>query len=108
MPFDEAVAERVRRLLKGRRGIMERKMFGGLAFMLGKRMFCGVLKDNVVLRINPADHEKALRKPHIRPMDFTGRPMRGFLYLGPARRLSDPIIARWLKQSLIYAKTLPR
>ena len=90
-----------------RRGLSERKMFGGLAFMLGGRMCCGVLKDNVVVRIAPAHYETALREPHVRPMDFTGRPLRGFLYVGPGRRLTNRAIAYWSHRAVTYARSLP-
>jgi len=58
-------------------------MFGGLAFLLDGKMFCGVIKDNLMARVGPDDYEQAIREPHARPMDFTGRPLTGFVYVGP-------------------------
>ncbi len=83
MAYDEKLAGRVRLLLKGRKGISEKRMFGGLAFMLGDRMCCGVLKEDFVARIGPEAYESALDEPHVRPMDFTGRPIKGYVYVGP-------------------------
>ena len=82
MAYSEALANRIRGVM-GNRRISERKMFGGLCFLLQGKMCCGVLKDLLVVRIDPANSAALLKSPHVRPMDFTGRPMRGFLYVGP-------------------------
>ena len=72
-------------MLAGRAGISEKRMFGGLAFLLKGKMLIGVLQENVVVRVLPADHARALKPPSIKPMDFTGHVMKGWLYAtGPA------------------------
>jgi hypothetical protein len=76
MSYDEKLAQRVRKILAARSDVAEKKMFGGLAFMLRGRMFCGVIKEDLVVRVGPHQHEVALQQPHARPMDFTGRPRR--------------------------------
>src|SRR5262245_28524745 len=81
MAYDEALAGRVRLALRGQPGIAERKMFGGVAFLRNGRMCCGVVGQDLVVRVIESDMEKALRERHVRPMDFTGRPMRGFVYV---------------------------
>jgi TfoX/Sxy family transcriptional regulator of competence genes len=80
MPFDEALAERVRRLLQGTYSLKEKRMFGGLAFMVRGHMCCGIVGEDFVVRTGPEDYAAALAQPHTRPMDFTGRAMRGFVY----------------------------
>src|SRR5258706_15151353 len=85
MAYNEKLAERVRQMLVRHRypAVTEIKMFGGLCWTLRGNMCCGVLKDDLVLRMPEPLYEKALREPHVRPMDFTGRPLRGFVYVGP-------------------------
>ena len=73
MAYNEDLAHRVREALADRNGVTEKKMFGGLSFMMGGNMACGILKDDLVVRVGPDSHEKALANRHARPMDFTGR-----------------------------------
>ena len=77
MPYDEALAERIRAVLKHRRGITEKKMFGGLTFLLHGNMFCGVADRELMVRVGPDAYEQALARWHTREMDFTGRPLKG-------------------------------
>lgn len=81
MVYDEKLANRIQKLLKGKRNITEKKMFGGIAFLLKGKMFCGVIKNDLVVRTGLKYYQKALDKPHARPMDFTGKPMKGFVYV---------------------------
>ena len=83
MAYDEKVAERVRVVLGKRRQVVERKMFGGLAFMVNGHMCCGVLKDELMLRVGPDRYETVLKRKHAREMDFTGRALRGMVYVHP-------------------------
>ena len=83
MPYDENLAERVRRALAGERRVEEKKMIGGLTFMLNGKMCLGILKDDLMARIDPAVHDAALKRKGRREMDFTGRPMRGFVFVSP-------------------------
>ena len=96
MSYDEKAAERVRNALSGRRGVTEKKMFGGIAFMLNGAMCCGVLKDDFVVRVGLERNEQALAQPHARPMDFTGRPMAGFIYVAPAGYRNAAALAKWI------------
>jgi len=84
MAYDEGLAERIRACLDGRRDVVEKKMFGGLTFMVGGHMACGVLKDQLVLKVGDELYEAVVTRPHARPMDFTGKPMRGMVYVAPA------------------------
>jgi TfoX/Sxy family transcriptional regulator of competence genes len=77
VPYDERLSERVRLALKPRRGISEKKMFGGLAFLLRGNMLCGVIDQDLLVRVGADAYEQALARPHAREMDFTGRPLKG-------------------------------
>lgn len=107
MAFDETLAQRVRSLLIGRSGYEERRMFGGIAFMLDGRMCCGVLKDELVARVSAADYADALKQPQVRPMDFTGRPMKGYLYIAAAAITDDGSLAPWIERCASFVTTLP-
>jgi TfoX/Sxy family transcriptional regulator of competence genes len=106
MAYDEALAERVRAELAGEDALTERKMFGGLAFMLHGNMACGIVKDELMLRLGPEGADRALDEPHVREMDFTGRPMTGMVYV--ARDGLDPAgLRRWVGEATAYVRTLP-
>lgn len=77
MPYNKELAKRVRKILSQEKDLTEKRMFGGLSFLLNGRMCCGVLRDDLVVRIGPKEYQQALEEPHARPMDFTGRPLRG-------------------------------
>lgn len=106
MPYDEGLAGRVREALAGYAAFTEKKMFGGLSFLINGHMCCGVLKDNLVLRVSPDDYEEALAEPDTRPMDFTGRPMRGFVYVGPKGYQKDEELEKWLLKATTFAQSL--
>ena len=107
MAYDEKLAERVRRALSGREGLSERKMFGGIAYMLDGNMFCGIVKDQLMVRVGPERYDDALARPHAAPMDFTGRAMRGMVYVEPEGCRSDEALQWWVGQGLAFAATLP-
>ena len=107
MPFDEKLAVRVRRLLSGQRSLEEKRMFGGLAFMVNGHMCCGVLNDDLVLRVARGEYDEAISRPYARPMDFTGRPMRGLLYVSPAGFRSSRDLGAWIQRSLRFVASLP-
>lgn len=79
MGHDERTAERVRRILSGRRDVVEKKMVGGLSFIVNGSMCCGVTGTALMVRVGPEARERALAQPHVRPMEFTGRPLAGFV-----------------------------
>ncbi|MFV8752168.1 TfoX/Sxy family protein [Nannocystaceae bacterium ST9] len=106
MSFDEALARRIRDLLAHRDDVDEKRMFGGIAFLLTGRMFCGLATDDLMVRVGPAFHEAALARPHARPMDFTGRPMVGYVYVAPAG-LKGEGLREWVEAGLSFVETLP-
>jgi len=97
MAYDERMAERIRHVLNTRRGVTEKKMFGGLAFLLHGKMFCGLAGPDLMVRVGPDRHAAALAEPHVRPMDFTGRPMKGYVYVDPGGIKTDPQLKRWVE-----------
>jgi TfoX/Sxy family transcriptional regulator of competence genes len=107
MAYDEKLARRLRGVLDGRSGVTERKMFGGLAFLLRGRMFCGVIGRDLVVRVGKERYEEALRERHVRPMDFTGRPMKGYVYVGAAAVRTAPALQAWVERGVDVASGLP-
>ena len=107
MPYDESLAERIRHVCKGKRGVTEKKMFGGIAFMLNDNMCCGVVKNKLMVRVGPDNHDAALARPHAEPMTFTGKPMRGMVYVAPAGCTSDKDVKAWVEMGARFVATLP-
>lgn len=97
MAFNERLAERVRAALDGRTGISERKMFGGLAFLLDGKMCVGILGDDLIVRSGAERYAESLKRPHARPMDFTGRSMTGMVYVAPAGLARGAALERWVE-----------
>lgn len=107
MAYDEALAERVRDLLMHRGDLTERKMFGGIAWMVSGNMACGILGDDLIVRLEPAEAEQALTEEHTREFDFTGRPARGMVVV-EAPALADPAeLASWVETGVGFASSLP-
>ena len=103
MAYDEALAERIRIALRGRDDVAERKMFGGITFMVAGKMACGVIHEDLMVRVGAESHEAAVAEPHTRPMDFTGRPMRGMVYVAPAGVRTDAALDRWVQRAVTVA-----
>ena len=107
MAYDEPLAERIQALIGRRRGLTEKRMFGGLAFMLNGNMCCGVMRDRMMLRLGPEGVAAALKAPHTAPMDFTGKPMKNMVYVLPKGYEADADLERWVEKAVGFAKTLP-
>ena len=108
MAYDEKLADRIRRALGPDDDIKERKMFGGLAFLRAGRMFAGITGDDLMVRVGPERYEESLAKPHVRPMDFTGRPMNGYVYVAAAGCRSDQAVKPWVELSVAFVATVKR
>lgn len=106
MAYDEELADRVRVVLADEPRLTERKMFGGLAFMIAGNMACGIVKDELMLRLGAEGADAALDEPHVREMDFTGRPMTGMVYVERAG-LDDAGLRRWVEHAAAHARSLP-
>lgn len=107
MTFNELTASQIRSAMQSTPGLSERHMFGGVAFMLAGNMCCGVIEDNLVVRVGPGAYDDALREPHARPMDFTGRPLRGFVYVDRDGFASDVLLKQWIERGVTFVRTLP-
>jgi len=107
MAYDEALADRVREVISLREGLSERKMFGGIAFMLVGNMACGVLGEELIVRLGAEEGERALAEPHVRPFDFTGRPMRNIVMVAPEAIADEASLAGWVDAGADFAASLP-
>ena len=107
MAFDETVAARVRTALGRKKGVVEKKMFGGIAFLLNGHMSIGVLRDHLVLRLGEEGAAEALAEPHTRFMDFTGKPLKSMLYVDPPGFETADRLRIWVRRAVAFAESLP-
>jgi TfoX/Sxy family transcriptional regulator of competence genes len=107
MAYDGSLAARVRRTLKDRTDVIEKRMFGGLTFMVAGNMCCGVNHEDLIVRLDPDISLEDLDNPHIRPWDFMKRPMRGIFAVGPAGCSDQRGCDRWVRLALKHALSLP-
>jgi hypothetical protein len=107
MVCNPELVERVTKGLANRRGVTERRMFGGICFLLNGNMVCGAVGDDLVVRVPATDYDAVLGMPHARPMDFTGRPLKGFVYVAAGGWRSDSELTAWLARAMAHAASLP-
>jgi TfoX/Sxy family transcriptional regulator of competence genes len=107
MPYDLELAQRIRACLPAGHTLVEKKMFGGVAFMLSGNMLCGVVKDSLMLRVGKDAAKELLEKPHARPMDFTGKPMQAMIYVEPEGCSTDRQLSAWIEHAIAFVETLP-
>ena len=107
MAFDPGLAERLREALLDAPDISEKKMFGGLAFMSRGYMFIGIAGDTLMARVGPGHYDEALARPHVRAMDFTGRPLRGYVYVDPPGIGTDAELLGWIRCCRRFVDSLP-
>ena len=107
MSYDAGTAERVRGVLSGRADVVEKKMVGGLSFVAGGHMCCGVTGTALMVRVGAAERERALAEPHVRPMRLGGRVLSGFVCVDPAGVAADEALARWVQRGLDFVASLP-
>ena len=108
MAYSESLARRIRTVLTGRRGVSEKKMFGGVGFLLHGNLLVGVWKDSLVARLGPDQGEQALRQPHVSEFDVTGRPMKGWVLIQSDGVDEDAQLKSWIEQAEDFVNTLPR
>jgi len=106
--YNEQLADKIRAVVARRKGLTEKKMFGGVAFMLYGNMFCGVVKDELLVRVGAEHNDEALTLPHVRPMDFTGKPMKGFIYVSSQAWSKDAALKKWIGMGIDYVSSLPK
>ena len=107
MAYDEALADRVLEHLVGQPDLAQKKMFGGISFMVRGNFTCGVVKDELCVRVGADAYDEALAEPHVRPMDFTGKPMAGWVFVGPESLEPDASLHQWVDKGLHVALSLP-
>ena len=107
MAYDETLAQRVRSALPAAPGLTEKKMFGGVGFLIHGNMACGVNGDSLIVRLSPAATDAALGQPSVHVFDMTGRPMKGWIVVEPAGVQSEDSLKRWIAQGVAFAQSLP-
>ena len=107
MPYDTALASRIATVFKGRKHIEEKQMFGGVCFMVNGHMCCGVAGKKLMVRDGPERYAAALKQPHARPMDLTGRPLKGFVFVMPSGLRGRQALKAWVDLGVRHATSLP-
>ena len=108
MPFDENLAARIRKTFARKKGIEEKKMFGGVGFLLNGNMLVGVWKDSLCVRLGPDQAEEALLEPHVKAFDITGKPMKNWILVEPEGVEDDDQLKGWIEQATKFVNALPR
>jgi hypothetical protein len=106
--YSEKLADRIRAALDGRDDVVEKRMFGGVAFMVAGSMACGIVGNDLMARVGPDRYEQALARPHARLMDFTGRPLRGFILVGAPGIRTTAALEKWIDETVSFALSLPK
>lgn len=107
MPYSQSLADRILWALRQNRGIVEKKMFGGIGFLLNGNMLVGVWQSSLIVRLGPDQGVKTLKQPHVREFDVTGRPMKGWIMVDPDGVDTDEQLAAWIEQAIEFVETLP-
>jgi TfoX/Sxy family transcriptional regulator of competence genes len=107
MAFDENLAERIRLALARRKNIEEKKMFGGISFLLNRNMLVGVWKDALIVRLGPDDGDEALREPHVKPFDITGKAMKGWVMVAAEGVADEDAVKEWVQRAVKFVGRLP-
>jgi TfoX/Sxy family transcriptional regulator of competence genes len=107
MAYDTTLTARIRELAAGHPAMVEKKMFGGISFILQGNMACGVHGVDLIVRLAPGDMEAALAKPGVRVFDLTGRPMKGWLVVAGDACSDDAVLQDWVERSVTFAQSLP-
>jgi hypothetical protein len=107
MPFSEELAERIRQGLARRKGIEEKKMFGGVGFLLNGNLLVGVWKESLIVRLGPEEGEEALKEPHVSEFDITGRAMKGWVLVAPEGVGADDELSGWVQRAVQFVGKLP-
>src|SRR6476646_737169 len=107
MAFSESLARRIRHVLGRTQGIGEKKMFGGIGFLLNGNMLVGVWKESLIARLGPDEGGKALKEPHVKEFDITGRAMKGWVLVGPEGVQDDEQLSGWIRRAMKFVGALP-
>ena len=107
MAFSEALAGRIRQQLARRKNVEEKKMFGGVGFLLNGNLLVGVWKESLIVRLGPDEGDEALKEPHVKEFDITGRALKGWVLVEPEGMVEDRELAAWIDRAWSYVNTLP-
>jgi TfoX/Sxy family transcriptional regulator of competence genes len=107
LSYDEGLAERIRETLADAPNVTEKKMFGGLCLMISGNMCCGIVDETLMARVGPDQYKDCLKIPHAREMDFTGKPLKGMIYVDPEGIAEDEELNAWVDRCTDFMKTLP-
>ena len=107
MAYDEGLAQRVMEVLGEQTGLVDKKMFGGIGYILHGNMACGVNKEALIVRVGPERYQEALAQPYVKPFDMTGRPMKGWVMVMAEGCVSDEALEEWVQRGVDFALTLP-
>ena len=107
MPYNEGLAERIHEQFQDRHDVEAKKMFGGLCFMVSNHMCCGIVKETLMLRVGPDNYEQCLAKKYASEMDFTGKVLKGMVYVSPKGVESDSDLSDWLDIAIGFVESLP-
>ena len=107
MAYDKELAERIRGQMAPIQGSVEKRMFGGIGFLIGGNMACGVNRENLIVRVGPEQYDAALAEPHVRPFDMTGRPMKGWIVVAPDGCATEADLGSWIQRGVAIAQSLP-
>ncbi len=107
MAFTEALAERIRQRLARRKHVEEKKMFGGVGFLLNGNLLVGVWKESLVVRLGEEEGQEALKEPHVKEFDITGKPMRNWVLVGPEGIQNDEQLSAWIQRAVKFVGALP-
>jgi TfoX/Sxy family transcriptional regulator of competence genes len=107
MAYDEGLAQRIVELLEEKPGFTEKKMFGGICFLLSGNMACGIINEDLIVRVGSERYEASLKLPHTRKLDITGKPMKGWVMVSWKGYETDEDLSKWIQQGLHYALSLP-
>src|SRR5690242_15573945 len=108
MAFDASLAQRIRAALARKRNIEEKKMFGGIGFLLNGNMLVGVWKNSLIARLGPEQGEEALREPHVKVFDITGKPMKNWILVEPEGVVEDEQLKGWIERAVKFVGKLPK
>ena len=108
MAYSESLADRIRTIVARRRAITEKKMFGGVGFLLNGNMLVGVWKTSLIVRLGPDGYEEALQEPNVGEFDITGKPMKGWVMVEPDGIERDEQLSLWIERAIDFVKALPK
>jgi TfoX/Sxy family transcriptional regulator of competence genes len=107
MPYSQSLADRIRWALRSNRNVEEKKMFGGVGFLLNRNMLVGVWESSLIVRLGPETGTEALKQPHVKEFDVTGRPMKGWVMVEPDGLDTESQLSEWIEQAMRFVETLP-